>query len=956
MKNIKNKFGKTLTTLLFGAALLFGATGCANELSDDNSASRSASRAALTSSELIASANTTITINLLGVPSINTKLKVWAWAKATPEVNYTTVDWPGDLEMEAAKIGEYDGYTYKLKVNNSYDLGILFNSSGGQTSDIIISKKVFASDVTLYFNWNSMAYYTAIEDCIGIMSASITALSDSSATLSISTSLIDSIDKGAFSVKDGDGKALVVSDDSIEVSSNKATVKLASGDGNLSRVPYTISYKGKNIIATVALSLIEEKFGTPASKTTDKLGLELNGSTATFRTWAPIATKAEVLLYADSKAAYDSSKTVGYDAPGATKQEWGTAPTGDAVKEMTVDSSTGIWKVENVNVSGYKYYKYRLTISGVPYYVSDIWHTIAGPDSVASQIATIDDAETKPANWEASYVNPFGSTGAETKKYNDAVIYEMHIRDWSRAFVKDSTGKFVDIANNLGSDGKFAKHLKDLGVTHVQILPMFDYAQINSNKNYNWGYNPYHYNVPEGRYVTDDYTDGTQAVKEMRRMIQAFHEAGIAVIMDVVYNHTSGTAEGSLYDSTVPGYFYRQDASGKYSNGSGCGNETASDRAMVGKYFLESLVHWVEDYHINGFRFDLMGIHDKDFMKKVYDTLYGIDKNILVYGEPWGGGTIGLASAKQSVSAGRGTSGSGYGAFEDDFRDALKGTDGFGGFNRGQIQGTFADSTVVSGLKGDVIAKNKRNETGITGLALHYAECHDNYTLFDKLVYSTDSSISGDGDWAPKFAALYSSVMNSSEKLALIKKENKLAAAYVILSQGTPFINGGQEFMRTKKGSPDSYSADKNGGIEWTNTPGEYNIDDVNTIDLSLKTKFSDVYNVYKGLIALRNEYSAFRGYGSADAETLGEGVTKYTVSASDGKFTVLFNATDKDASVKAVEGKLVDVETRPKVTGNYFGLGFVDVDVDVDAYTISKTVSSTTSIPAKSFVIIKTN
>ena len=489
---------------------------------------------------------------------------------------------------------------------------------------------------------------------------------------------------------------------------------------------------------------------------------------------------------------------------------------------MIVDSSTGVWTASDVDVSAYKYYKYKLSISGKTYYVSDIWHNVAGADSNASQIISIDDSECKPASWETSYVNPFGNSGTQTKKYNDAVIYEMHVRAWSRAVETDSTGKFLDIANSEA----IMNHLKDLGVTHVQLLPVFDYAQLNSNKKYNWGYNPYHYNVPEGRYVTDGYTDGSEAVKEMRQMIKAFHDNGIAVIMDVVYNHTSATKTGSLYDSTVPGYFYSLDESGNYYSGSGCGNNIDTRHAMVRKYVIDSLVHWVKDYHINGFRFDLMGCLDQVTMKQVYDTLYAMDKNILVYGEPWTGGSTGFdGDTEETKAALKGTFGYGVGAFDDDYRDAIKGGE-FGGFAVGQIQGSYS-ANIETGLTGDLITKNNRNATRITGLALHYAECHDNFTLFDKLVYSTLNPLPSGDSYASKFAAAYEAVMDDTAKLGLIKKQVELAGAYLLLSQGTPFLNGGQEFMRTKKGDPDSYAADKKGGITWTDTEGEYNIDDV---------------------------------------------------------------------------------------------------------------------------------
>ena len=354
--------------------------------------------------------------------------------------------------------------------------------------------------------------------------------------------------------------------------------------------------------------------------------------------------------------------TVAAKANGGTdEEELLGEPSG--TEEMTADTKTGVWSYELSSIGSKKYYKYQIEVDGKILYVCDINAKVCAPDSIAAQIVDINDSSATPNGW-GDYKNPFtGST------YNDAVIYEMHIRDWSRATVKDSTGKFKDFASD-----EVIKHLKDLGVTHVQILPMFDYAQVNADENYNWGYNPYHYNVPEGRYV--DYSsdkDGTAAVKQLREMIQKLHDNGISVIMDVVYNHTSGTTTGSLYDSTVPGYFYRLNADGSYINGSGCGNEVATNHAMVKKYVIDSLKHWMQDYHINGFRFDLMGCLESETMKEIYDELYKIDPKVMVYGEPWTGGTSGVE--KGASAAVSGSSDNGVGAFDDDFRDAIKGAE-----------------------------------------------------------------------------------------------------------------------------------------------------------------------------------------------------------------------------------------------------------------------------------------
>ena len=677
----------------------------------------------------------------------------------------------------------------------------------------------------------------------------------------------------------------------------------------------------------------------------DDLGLTFDGEKAVFKVWAPLASKVNILFYDDvSKVGNFKAETVDAKACGSTTEE-SLKGEPSAENEMSLDKETGIWSYTLDSVGSKKYYKYQITNNGITYWTSDIYAKACSPDAIASQIVDI-NAGTEYGTKE-QYKNPFGSNGSDAKDNSDAIIYEMHIRDWSRATVSDSTGKFNDFASD-----EVIAHLKDLGVTHVQILPMFEYAQVVNDDGYNWGYNPYHYNVPESRYT--DYSsdkDGMATVEQARAMIKKLHENGIAVIMDVVYNHTAGTQGGSLYDSTVPYYYYRIKADGTYSNGSGCGNETDSEAPMFRKYMIDSLKHWMLDYHINGFRFDLMGIHSKEAMKDIYEALSKIDQNVLVYGEPWTGGECLVENgATQAVSAGS----YGVGAFDDDFRDAIKGAE-FGGFKTGQVQGeikdakgsvigTFNDTGIADGLVGES-GKNNRNGTGEPGLALHYVECHDNFTLYDKLVYSLKENLEDvqkadkDGKIATKWPASV-----SEEQLELIKKEDKLAAAFVILSQGTPFMNGGQDFLRTKKGNPDSYSADTKGGIEWTNEAGEYNIDDVNTIDLSMKATYSDVYNVYKGLISLRKANSdAFGKNTNASAgkaktinadknEVKINGVTKYTT----GDFRIFFNATDNE--VEIASGEMT---------------GYTKV-IDVTSGTPEESTTVPTSIPAKSFVILK--
>ena len=621
----------------------------------------------------------------------------------------------------------------------------------------------------------------------------------------------------------------------------------------------------------------------------DDLGLSLTDSTAVFKCWAPLAKSVKVLLFKDAENLSKPAKSL----------------------KMKKDSENpGVWILE-ANTEGFSYYQYEIANPGKKSRVCDIWGKAASVDSQASQIVDINkDKSAIPENlkfdteWgtKDGYYNPFGENGKVSKSYTDAVIYEMHIRDWSRVEVSDSLGKFTQI----GDGEKIISHLKDLGVTHVQILPSFEYAEKASNKMYNWGYNPFNYNVPETRYVQDGFKDGSQAVKEMRYMIGKLHENGISVIMDVVYNHTSGTGDASLYDLTVPGYFYRLNPDGTYSNGSGCGSEVATEHKMVRKFVVDSVKHWMLDYHINGFRFDLMGLHERDTMKEIYAECSKIDSNVMIYGEPWTGGkskvktgvsksTVDLIVEDESVN--------GVGCFNDDFRDAIKGGV-FNALEGGFVQGNSSRIMhIISGLQGSV--RGRGGFTKKIGRGINYAECHDNHTLFDKLaITELNKNLNED-----IFSLL------SESQLENIKKEEKLAAALIFLAQGTPFINGGQEFMRTKRGNANSYMAP----------------DIVNQIDISMKEKFSDVYNTYKALISFRKaNKTEFGANENASAQIISPNVVKYV----SGKFTVYFNSNSEPVSVSD-SGKIVQINEKD------------------GTYSVGKSVS-VSSVPEKSFLIIQ--
>ena len=597
------------------------------------------------------------------------------------------------------------------------------------------------------------------------------------------------------------------------------------------------------------------------------LGLTLSDNNAAFKCWAPLAKSVKVLLFKDSSNLTKPAKSL----------------------KMTKDAANGaIWSA-SADCTGFKYYQYEIANPGKKSRVCDIWAKAASPESVATQITDINSDSTAipeglqyDTSWgtKESYYNPFGNSGKTAKSYTDAIIYEMHIRDWSNVEVSDSLGKF-----NIIADGeKIIAHLKDLGVTHVQILPSFEYAEKITNKLYNWGYNPYNYNVPEGRYVTAGYTEGTQAIHDMRYMIGKLHENGIAVIMDVVYNHTAGTGDSSIYDLTIPQYFYRMKDAETYSNGSGCGNEVATNHAMVRRFIVDSVRHWMLDYHVNGFRFDLMGLHERDTMKEVYKACHEIDPNVMVYGEPWTGGKSMVKSgvAKSTVdliTEDIEENVNGVGCFNDDFRDAVKGSV-FNPTEGGFVQGNYGGiMKIIAGLTGSV--RGRGGFTKKIGRSINYVECHDNHTLFDKLaITAIGKNTTGD-----IFEQL------SPDQLELVKKQDKLSAAFIYLAQGTPFINGGQEFLRSKKGNHNSYMAP----------------DAVNGIDISFAEKYSDVYNTYKALIAFRKANSKYFGANeSAAAEALSPGLVKYTT----GKFTVYFNANDDAKDINESGKQIVINET----------------------------------------------
>ena len=549
-----------------------------------------------------------------------------------------------------------------------------------------------------------------------------------------------------------------------------------------------------------------EEYPIPEGKLVE---MEYSPIETKFTLWAPTAEEVRVLLY-------DSGNE------------------GSAYQTLSLEmGEDGIWNTSIKEDLKGKFYTFNVKVNGK--WLGDTPGIMAKAEGVnGKRAAVIDLRSTDPEGW-ANDVRPL------LKDYADIIVYEMHHRDFSLDSVSGirNKGKFLALTELGTTTSQGEKtgidHLKELGVTHVHILPSYDYASVDESKpdkaQYNWGYDPQNYNVPDGSYSTDPYKPDVR-IKEFKQMVQALHKAGIRVVLDVVYNHTFNTEE-SNFERTVPGYFYRQTKDGKPANGSGCGNETASDRAMMRKYMVESVLYWINEYHIDGFRFDLMGIHDIETMNEIRAAVDKIDPSIFIYGEGWAASAPQLDQEELAMKANI------YkmpriAAFSDEMRDGLRGgwdDDRKGAFLIGQ---PGHEMSIKFGLVGavkhpqvinDSVNYSKEPWALQPTQMISYVSCHDDMCLADRLKATMPDA-------------------TDEERASL----HKLAETFVFTSQGVPFIFAGDEMMRDKKGIHNSY-----------NSP-----DSINTIDWRNKTIHHDVFDYVRELITLRKNHPAFR-MGDAD-------------------------------------------------------------------------------------------
>lgn len=579
-----------------------------------------------------------------------------------------------------------------------------------------------------------------------------------------------------------------------------------------------------------------------------------------FSLWAPTAEEVHLKLYAEGQ---------------------GGAPSQVLTMQAADD---GLWQTTVEGDLNGQFYTFDVKVKGN--WLGDtpgVWAKAVGVNG--DRAAIIDLRATDPEGWEQD-------ARPELKSFADIILYEMHYRDFSIDSLSGirHRGKFLALteegATTAGGQKTGIDHLKELGVTHVHILPSFDFSSVDETRldqpQYNWGYDPKNYNVPEGSYSTDPYKPEVR-IREFKQMVMALHKAGIRVVMDVVYNHTAVT-EGSNFERTVPGYFYRHTPDGKFANASGCGNETASERAMMRKFMVESVKYWVKEYHVDGFRFDLMGIHDLTTMRAIRQALDEIDPTLYIYGEGWAAGAPQLPSdslaMKNNVDRLMRVA-----AFSDEFRDSLRGP--FGNDAQGAFLAGLAGHEagirfgVVGGVEHpQVNAGEGHSVPKFWALQptqfISYVSCHDDMCLADRLK---------------------ATLPNASAEVR--KALHKLAETAILTSQGVPFIFAGDEVMRDKQGVHNSF-----------NSP-----DDINAIRWKLKKQNRDVFDYVCGLIELRKAHPAFR-LGDAELvrahlEFLPDTESNVVAFRLNGQpwgdtwsdITVILNARDRATEVTLPEG-----------------------------------------------------
>lgn len=619
---------------------------------------------------------------------------------------------------------------------------------------------------------------------------------------------------------------------------------------------YTILFEGNEYPIIMPNIYSTEKFEKEFTYSGSDLGATYTPEKTAFRVWAPTADTVTLNLYGS-----------------------GTPGTDDLVEQlpMTADVN-GTWIAEKEGDLNGTYYTYLVSVGGNENEACDPYARTTGVNGKRAMI--LDLASTDPDGWEND-TNPNAGMA-----YNDAVIYELHVRDLSsdESSGIQNAGKFLGLTETGTTTASGIPtgldHMKDLGITHVHLLPVYDYASVDETQSdkpqFNWGYDPENYNVPEGSYSTDPY-NGAVRVAEMKQMVKVLHDNQISVIMDVVYNHVYNASDFCV-NQIVPDYFSRICEDGTYSNGSDCGNDTASERSMVRKYIVDSVKYWADEYHIDGFRFDLVGLIDTETINEVVTEVHKTHPDVIFYGEGWTMDTAVTKEGYKMTTQPNSTAVPGFAFFSDTLRDALKGHV-FYTTRKGYVSGAADLADTVKGC----FLGQAGDWCTTPAQSINYASCHDNMTLLDRITRSTPG-------------------VSEEDRIRM----NNLSAAIYMTAQGIPFLQAGEEMLRTK--------IDAFGGFleNSYNSPDSVNSIKWNTLE---DETYQNVYNYYKGLIAFRKAHAALRLTNATDVNAnitsvdgLDDNVLAFRINGgvngetSDGIF-VIFNPNSAETSVTLPDG-----------------------------------------------------
>lgn len=693
------------------------------------------------------------------------------------------------------------------------------------------------------------------------------------------------------------GEAVSIS--GIRVSEKEADEYTIQLNGKLNhKNVYKIIYDNKEYDIVIPDQFSTDAFEAEYTYTGNDLGATWTSEKTTFRVWAPTANDVKVNLYTS-----------------------GTEGTKDLIEQipMTADVN-GTWVAEKEGDLNGTYYTYLVDVQGKTNEACDPYARATGVNGKRAMVIDLDS--TDPEGWDKD-TDPNAGIN-----FTDAVIYELHVRDLS-----------IDESSGITNKGKYLglietgtktasgiptglDHMKDLGITHLHILPMYDYGSVDESKldkaQFNWGYDPVNYNVPEGSYSSDPY-NGAVRISEVKQMVKGLHDNGISVVMDVVYNHVYD-AGAFCFNKIVPNYFSRTTKSGTFSNGSGCGNDTASERSMVKKYIVDSVVYWADEYHIDGFRFDLVGLIDTITINEVIEEVHKTHPNVVFYGEGWTMTTLTTKKDYLMTTQANSAETPEFAFFSDTIRDLLKGSV-FDTGKTGYVSGASVGKSQLEKCFTGTPAWTK-NPTQ----CVNYVSCHDNNTLIDRITLSTPDA-------------------TREERV----KMNNLAAAFCLTSQGTPFFQAGEEMLRSKP-LP-------NGGFDHNSYTSSDEINSIKWDNLN-EAEYMTTYNYYKGLIAFRKAHPALRLTSGEEAKaniTLVEHDNKQLVAfqinggingeTAESLF-VIFNASAEAVDVTLPEGKWTVYVSGDKAGTEVLGAAEGTVSVEgISAMVLAKDGATEKSI-----------